>query len=90
MSALEPSFQHLFADLDSAWLREQQEAVGRKRDEFAVASDSNLSNLPGVFFGGQSTYGRPHKAGSKSPLLRVESIAGRYGVVHCHAFTGEA
>lgn len=72
ISVHDPSFQRFYADLDSAWLREQQEIQGPKRGEFEKISYYYLSSLPGLRFEGQSAYGGPWKADSKFFLSSVK------------------
>lgn len=79
MSAPEPSFQQLYADLDSTWLREQQKIEGRRRDGVGKISDSDIPTLPDFHFQGQGTYGRPRKTGSKSFSPVVQGRIGRNG-----------
>ena len=71
--ASEPAdFQQMFTDLDSAWLQQQEETEGRKRDGIPQARyrTEQGSRLPGFYYEGQVFYGKPRKFSSKSSVPR--------------------
>ena len=71
--ASEPAdFQQMFTDLDSAWLQQQEETEGRKRDGIPQARyrTEQGSRLPGLYYEGQGFYAKPRKFNSKSSVPR--------------------
>ena len=71
--ASEPAdFQQMFTDLGSAWLQQQEETKGRKRDGTSQTRyrTEQGSHLPGLYYEGQGFYGKSRKFNSKSSVPR--------------------
>ena len=68
-------FQQLYTALDAAWLQDQEEQEGRKKEmnlgQSILHKDikSTSKYTPDLYYEGQRYYGRPRKPGSRSSAL---------------------
>ena len=63
-------FQQLYTALDSAWLQEQKQKEGHRRDQLDIPPQHSPS-IPGIHFQRQNTYGIPRRPGSASSNPRT-------------------
>ena len=73
LAAIPPwTFQQLYTALDAAWLQEQKQKEGIRRDRTDVHRSQPMPPIPGIHFQRQNTYGIPRRPGSTSSNPRMQ------------------